>query len=47
MADMKVQEKFHLDLNEEEASQHFNNLINLSVNSVYAEMIERIHRIVT
>ncbi|QPG74565.1 hypothetical protein FOA43_001896 [Brettanomyces nanus] len=39
----KVQEKFMLDLNDEEAVLHFQRLIDDSVNAVYPVMIDRLH----
>ncbi len=42
---LKVQEKFHLELNDEEASKMFNQLINESVNAEMVKWLERIHRL--
>lgn len=40
----KVQEKFRLDLNDEEAIQHFQSLINESVSALFPQMIETLHK---
>ncbi|RKP35330.1 kinase-like domain-containing protein [Dimargaris cristalligena] len=40
----KVQEKFRLDLSEEEATQYFQSLINESVSALFPQVIETIHR---
>ncbi|CAG8435890.1 679_t:CDS:10 [Funneliformis caledonium] len=40
----KVQEKFRLDLSEEEAIKYFQNLINESVNAMFPQVIETIHK---
>ncbi|CAI2174621.1 6179_t:CDS:10, partial [Funneliformis geosporum] len=40
----KVQEKFRLDLTEEEAIKYFQNLINDSVNAMFPQVIETIHK---
>jgi len=40
----KVQEKFRLDLNDEEAIQHFQGLINESVNALFPQVMEKIHQ---
>ncbi|KAJ3026670.1 UNVERIFIED_CONTAM: Phosphatidylinositol (PI) 3-kinase [Siphonaria sp. JEL0065] len=42
---LKVQEKFRLDLNEEEAIQLFQALINESIGAVFPQVMERIHGI--
>lgn len=39
----KVQEKFRLDLEEEEAIQYFQALINESVSALFPQVIEKIH----
>ncbi|RKP08211.1 atypical PIKK PI3K protein kinase [Thamnocephalis sphaerospora] len=41
---MKVQEKFRLDLSEEEAIHHFQGLINESVSALFPQVIETIHK---
>lgn len=41
----KVQDKFRLDVNDEEAVQHLQNLIDVSVTAVMAAVMEQIHRI--
>jgi phosphatidylinositol 3-kinase len=41
---MKVQEKFRLDLTEEEAIHHFQGLINDSVSALFPQVIETIHK---
>ncbi|KAJ3327007.1 Phosphatidylinositol (PI) 3-kinase [Blyttiomyces sp. JEL0837] len=41
----KVQEKFRLDLTEEEAIQHFQALINESIGAVFPQVMERIHQV--
>lgn len=41
---MKVQEKFRLDLTEEEAIQYFQALINESVSALFPQVIETIHK---
>ncbi|CAJ0767125.1 3651_t:CDS:10, partial [Entrophospora sp. SA101] len=40
----KVQEKFRLDLTEEEAIKYFQNLINDSVSALFPQVIETIHK---
>ncbi|KAI9341366.1 kinase-like domain-containing protein [Obelidium mucronatum] len=40
---LKVQEKFRLDLNDEEAIQFFQGLINESIGAVFPQVMERIH----
>ncbi|KAJ3121935.1 Phosphatidylinositol (PI) 3-kinase [Physocladia obscura] len=42
---LKVQEKFRLDLNEEEAIQYFQGLINESIGAMFPQVMERIHGI--
>ncbi|KAJ3094840.1 Phosphatidylinositol (PI) 3-kinase [Phlyctochytrium planicorne] len=42
---LKVQEKFRLDLNEEEAIQHLQNVINESVGAMFPQVMERIHQV--
>ncbi|ORY44400.1 phosphatidylinositol 3-kinase [Rhizoclosmatium globosum] len=42
---LKVQEKFRLDLNEEEAIQYFQGLINESIGAVFPQVMERLHGI--
>lgn len=39
----KVQEKFRLDLTEEEAIQYFQTIINESVNALFPQVMEKIH----
>lgn len=39
----EVQEKFRLDLTEEEAIQHFQSLINDSVGALFPQVMEKIH----
>ncbi|KAI9203886.1 kinase-like domain-containing protein [Polychytrium aggregatum] len=41
---MKVQEKFRLDLTEDEAMQYFQGLIQESVSALFPQVIERIHQ---
>ncbi len=41
---MKVQEKFRLDLNDEQAVQFFEGLINDSINAMFARISEAVHR---
>ncbi|KAI3647824.1 hypothetical protein MP228_008045 [Amoeboaphelidium protococcarum] len=40
----KVLDKFRLDLNEEEAIQHLNSLINESVTALFPQLIETVHK---
>ncbi|ORX92228.1 phosphatidylinositol 3-kinase [Basidiobolus meristosporus CBS 931.73] len=40
----KVQEKFRLDLTEEEAIQYFQNLINDSVSALFPQLMETVHK---
>ena len=40
----KVQEKFRLDLNDEEAVHYIQNLIDISVTAVMAILVEQIHK---
>ena len=40
----QVKDKFCLDLNEEEAVQHFQSLIDESVRAVMAAFVEQIHK---
>jgi phosphatidylinositol 3-kinase len=42
---LKVQEKFRLDLSNEEAIQYFQALINESVSALFPQMMETIHKI--
>ncbi len=39
----QVQDKFRLDLNDEEAVQHINNVIDVSVSATVAAVFERLH----
>jgi phosphatidylinositol 3-kinase len=39
----KVKERFHLELTEEEAIRHFEQLINDSVNAIFGVVIDRLH----
>ncbi|RKP12725.1 kinase-like domain-containing protein [Piptocephalis cylindrospora] len=41
---LKVQDKFRLDLSEEEAIQYFQVLINESVSALFPQVIETIHK---
>lgn len=41
---LKLQEKFRLDLDDEEAIQYFQTLINDSVSALFPQMVETIHR---
>ncbi|BBN17072.1 phosphatidylinositol 3-kinase [Marchantia polymorpha subsp. ruderalis] len=41
---LKIQEKFRLDLDDEEAVQFFQSLINDSVSALFPQMVETIHR---
>eukprot|EP00003_Mantamonas_plastica_P029479 TRINITY_DN698_c1_g1_i1.p1 TRINITY_DN698_c1_g1~~TRINITY_DN698_c1_g1_i1.p1 ORF type:complete len:705 (+),score=236.36 TRINITY_DN698_c1_g1_i1:789-2903(+) len=41
---LKVQEKFRLDLTDEEALEYFQTLINDSVSALFPQMVETIHR---
>jgi len=41
----KVQDKFRLDLNEEEAVQYMQNLIDVSATAIMAAMVERLHQL--
>jgi phosphatidylinositol 3-kinase len=38
-----VKERFHLELTEEEAIRHFEQLINDSVNAIFGVVIDRLH----
>lgn len=40
---VKVQEKFRLDLNEEEAVQYFQELIDDSISALFAQFVEKVH----
>ncbi len=40
---LKVQERFHLEMSEEEAIRHFEVLIGDSVNALFPVIIDRIH----
>jgi phosphatidylinositol 3-kinase len=40
---LKVKERFHLELTEEEAIRHFDELIGMSVNAVGAAVIDMFH----
>lgn len=41
---LQLQEKFRLDLDDEEAVQFFQSLINDSVSALFPQMVETIHR---
>lgn len=41
----KVQDKFRLDLNDEEALQYMQNLIDVSATAVMAALVEQLHKI--
>lgn len=41
---LQVKDKFCLDYNEEEAVQHLQNLIDISVTAVMAVFVERMHK---
>lgn len=41
---LQLQEKFRLDLDDEEAVQYFQTLINDSVSALFPQMVETIHR---
>jgi len=41
---VQLQEKFRLDLDDEEAVQFFQSLINDSVSALFPQMVETIHR---
>jgi len=41
---LKLQEKFRLDLDDEDAIQFFQTLINESVSALFPQMVETIHR---
>nr|CAB3482561.1 unnamed protein product [Digitaria exilis] len=41
---LKLQEKFRLDLDDEEAIHFFQDLINESVSALFPQMVETIHR---
>ncbi|KAK2748899.1 Phosphatidylinositol (PI) 3-kinase [Myotisia sp. PD_48] len=43
---LKVQERFHLEMTEEEAIRHFDDLIINSVNAIFGAVIDRIHDLV-
>lgn len=40
---LKVKERFHLELSEEEAIRHFEQLINDSVNAIFGVVIDKLH----
>lgn len=42
---LKVKERFHLEMSEEEAIRHFEGLIGDSVNALFPVIIDRIHDI--
>ncbi|OXV08251.1 hypothetical protein Egran_03984 [Elaphomyces granulatus] len=42
----KVKERFHLEMSEEEAIRHFEQLINDSVNAIFGVVIDRLHDLV-
>jgi len=41
----KVQDKFRLDLSEEEAVQYMQNLIDVSATAIMAAVVERFHQL--
>jgi phosphatidylinositol 3-kinase len=41
---LKVQEKFRLDLSDEEAEQFFLKLVSESVSALFPQMVEKIHK---
>ena len=41
---LKLQDKFRLDLTDEEAVQYMQNLIDVSVGAVFAAVVEQIHK---
>ncbi|KAI5292533.1 Phosphatidylinositol (PI) 3-kinase [Ascosphaera acerosa] len=43
---LKVQERFHLEMTEEEAIRHFDQLISDSVNAIFGVVIDRLHEFV-
>ncbi|PGH27797.1 hypothetical protein AJ80_00585 [Polytolypa hystricis UAMH7299] len=43
---LKVKERFHLELSEEEAIRHFEQLISDSVNAIFGVVIDRLHEFV-
>ncbi|KAI5289959.1 Phosphatidylinositol (PI) 3-kinase [Ascosphaera aggregata] len=43
---LKVQERFHLEMTEEEAIRHFEQLISDSVNAIFGVVIDRLHEFV-
>lgn len=43
---LKVKERFHLEMNEEEAIRHFEQLISDSVNAIFGVVIDRLHEFV-
>lgn len=44
LENVQLQEKFRLDLDDEEAVQFFQSLINDSVSALFPQMVETIHR---
>jgi phosphatidylinositol 3-kinase len=40
---LKVKERFHLEMTEEEAIRHFEQLIADSVNAIFGVVIDRLH----
>lgn len=42
---LQVQDKFCLDLSDEEAVRHMQGLIDESVNALFAVVVEQIHRV--
>jgi phosphatidylinositol 3-kinase len=41
---VQVQDKYRLDLNEEEAVSYFQQLINDSVGALFPQMVEQLHK---
>jgi hypothetical protein len=41
---MKVQEKFRLDLNDEQAVQYFQEILEESVNALFPQFVEKVHQ---
>lgn len=44
MAVLKLQDKFRLDLSEDEAIQYFSTMINDSVSALFPQVMETIHK---
>jgi phosphatidylinositol 3-kinase len=41
---MKVQEKFRLDLNDEQAVQYFQEVLDESVSALFPQFVEKVHQ---